>query len=60
MGFHLSVYLAACVAANPGTAITSCPTVYQEDFATQMGCAAKAADIIKDKSKKVLCTETKP
>lgn len=57
MPFHLSVYLAACVAIDPGTAMTRCEKVQQEDFATQTGCASKASDIMKDRTKRAVCIE---
>lgn len=58
MAFQLSVFVAACVALDPGTAVTRCEKVQTEDFATQIGCAAKAYDIIKaDRSKTAVCVE---
>lgn len=53
----LYVFLAACVALDPGTSMTRCPKVQQESFATQVGCAARAAEIMKDKSKRAVCVK---
>lgn len=53
----LYIFLASCIAIDPGTAMTRCPKVQQESFATQVGCADRAAEIMKDKSKRAVCVK---
>lgn len=56
MTFKLFAYLVSCIALDPSTTITRCPSTYEQVFNSQQACADSAFIInSQDKSQRTIC-----